>query len=1428
MPRVFRSALFLPFLLLVAASSGSSVLAQRPPGPRITLPIDDRVRVTLKGNVHPLAQSRYDQGAAPDELPMERMLLVLERGPTQEASLRQLLDDQQVKSSPRYHQWLTPEQFGRQFGPADEDIQALTGWLTGQGFRVTNVAAGRTVIEFSGTAGLVRQVLGTEIHRFRVSGKDHWANASDPQIPAALAPVVAGFASLNNFPRRPLVKDLGVFSRSRLTGEVKPLFTYPPCQGNDCTYNYALGPIDFATIYNVRPLWAKGTDGKGETIAVVGETNINPQDVADFRSMFDLQANAPNIILNGPDPGINDEETEADLDVEWSGAIAKGATIDLVVSETTEATPGVDLSALYIIDNDLAPVMSISYGTCEAELGAGGNAFHSALWEQAAAQGITVVVAAGDSGSAACDSASLGETAAQYGLAVSGLASTPFNVAVGGTDFNDTSSFSTYWNTTNSSPFQNSALSYIPEMTWDDGCASTGTLTACTPPEDYYSIFSLGYDLTAGGGGPSSCINPSGVFPNVTCSGNYAKPSWQSGTGVPSDGARDVPDVSLFAGNGFNGSFYIICQMDANSPYSGSATSCDLNSPYTDFQGVGGTSASAQVFAGIMALVNQAHGRQGNANYVFYPLAAQGGNTCVSNAAAVSNASCIFYDITTGSNSVICQGGSPNCNNTNNASGQYGIMVSGNPASAAYTAGSGYDLATGLGSVNVANLVKNWTSNFAPTTTTLALSTNPATNPIALAHGQPIDFTINVTSGSGTPAGDVSLIAQTGSSPSNATGIGPFTLSGGSVSSSTVMLPGGSYNVTAHYAGNGTYAASDSTPGIPVTVNKESSQTEVRLVSFSATAPVYNVTTVPYGTPYALRMDVTNGSGQLCASPTTGLIAYPCPSGALKVTPAPTEQNPPSGAVAGSYSLNSQGYAEDQAIQQTPGTYNFVATYAGDNSYTGSTSPSVPITITQAPTTTTITSSSSNLGSPFPVYVSINTQSDGAGPTGTVDLLSNGVSLGKATVSGSPPVPGEQAYEYATGSAGANLTLPPGSTNLIAQYSGDGNYTGSTSAQVTLTVTDFSVSANPSQVTISAPGQTGSSTLSVTPQNGFNGTVSFSVASGCPTGATCTFSPAYVNMAGASAVTSTLTITTTGASNAAAILLPPLPNLASRVSAESGSAALPCGKPAAFRRNPDPSFAAAQSGRLSLPDCVEEHVRNGRASERRSLSANQAAEPQSRLPWLLAAIIRRAHPGIESAEPQSRLLWLLAGPLLVAILLGSSGLRRRPAALWFATTLLVIGAVVACGGGGGGGSAPPPPPAPAVSLAPSSLAFGSVNVGASSPLTVTLTNTGNATLNIASMSLSGTNAADFSGSSTCPSSVSAQGSCTISVTFTPTATGARSASVSIADNAGSSPQTISLSGTGVQPGTPAGTYPVVVNAVSGTDTHAVTVNVVVQ
>jgi subtilase family serine protease len=488
---------------------------------RVAQPVDVSDRVTLHGNVHPLARRESDQGIAPDDLPMERMLLVLQRGADQEAALRQLLNDQQTQSSSRFHQWLTPERFGQQFGPADSDAQAVTNWLGGQGFYVSRVSVGRTVIEFSGTAGLVRQALGAEIHRYSVNGNNYWANAQDPQIPVALAPVVAGIASMNNFPRQRNLRPLGTFERRKSTGEVQPLFTFPSSSTGKTVY--ALGPTDFATIYNVLPLWSGGVDGTGQTIAVVEDSNINIQDVQAFRSIFGLPANNPQVILDGPDPGVlsGSAETEADVDVEWSGAVARGATIDLVVSQSTESTFGGDLSSLYVMDHNLAPVMSVSFGDCEAGLGTAENAFYNNLWEQGAAEGITITVSAGDTGSAGCDYA--GDGASEYGLAVNGLASTPFNVALGGTDFNDAANLAQYWNATNASPSQSSALSYIPESTWNDSCAQSGALADCSAS----NVENL--EVVAGSGGPSNCAISNGDF----CISGYSKPSWQTGAGVP-------------------------------------------------------------------------------------------------------------------------------------------------------------------------------------------------------------------------------------------------------------------------------------------------------------------------------------------------------------------------------------------------------------------------------------------------------------------------------------------------------------------------------------------------------------------------------------------------------------------------------------------------------------------------------------------------------------------------------------------------------------------------------------------------------------------------------------------------------------------------------------------------------------------------------
>jgi pseudomonalisin len=525
--------------------------AQSPSRNRVNTVIDDRRTVLLTGNHHPLARAEFDGGAADPDYKMQRMILTLQSDRGQQEALDTLIQEQQDPSSPEYHRWLTADTFAGRFGVSQDDIDRVTGWLGSHGFDIEEIPAGRRSVIFSGTAGQVANTFHTAIHTYNVGGIGHHANATDPQIPEALANVVAGTVTLHDFPRAPMHVRIE---------KAAPLSTPEYTSGS----THYLAPADFAIIYDVAALYSSSIDGTGQTIAIVGRTNINIADAQTFRSTFRLPANNPEVVLNGRDPGIvsTDEVGEADLDVQWSGAIAPRATVKFVVSASTNATDGVDLSAQYIVSHNLASVMSTSFGSCEAGMGAAERSFYNNLWQQAAAQGITALVAAGDSGAAGCDAASASR--ATGGLAVNGLGSTPYNVSVGGTEFNESGNNSLYWSATNRASTLASVLSYIPEVAWNESGAS---------------------GLWATGGGASAY---------------YAKPAWQSGPGVPADGKRDVPDVSFTAAghDGYlvdiQGSFYI----------------------------VSGTSAASPTFAGLIALVNQkTAARQGNANANFYALA---------------------------------------------------------------------------------------------------------------------------------------------------------------------------------------------------------------------------------------------------------------------------------------------------------------------------------------------------------------------------------------------------------------------------------------------------------------------------------------------------------------------------------------------------------------------------------------------------------------------------------------------------------------------------------------------------------------------------------------------------------------------------------------------------------------------------------------
>lgn len=1064
-------------VLLSANGAGVWAQAQKSVAPsRVVETVDDTKTVTLSGNVHPLARTAYDQGALPDSQPMTRMLLLLQRSSAQEQSLRQLIDAQQTKNSGNYHAWLTPEQFGQQFGPADSDVQAVTDWLTRSGFQVANVAKGKGVIEFSGNVGQVRSAFHTQVHKFVVNGEEHFANVSDPAIPAALAPVVAGVAALHNFQKYPSIVKSGTYRRYKGSNQLQPLFTF----GNPALY--AVGPGDFAKIYNIPPT----ATGTGQSIAVIAQTNINTQDVVNFRSMFGLPAYSSvctsalpptcqfSVIVNGPDPGIvgpgtaTDDEIESDLDSQWAGAIAPGANLNLIVSESTLSNPtqvsqGVDLSALYAVDNNISPVISDSYGNCEAALGTAGNQFYNSLWQQAAAQGITVAVAAGDDGSAGCDPIqSIDPDAATQGIAVNGLASTPYNVAVGGTDFDpSTTANATYWNTT--SDTVNSALGYIPEITWDNSnCAQIYPAPCSAIDTSSYAA-----DITGGSGGPSNCItsttNNSGV---TTCTKTnnvygYPKPSYQAAL-TPADSVRDIPDVSFFASNGgplANGTdvTYVICQSDTNPQGSTTPTgaSCNLNTPYADFTLVGGTSASTPAFAAVMALVNQSTGqRQGNANYVLYNLASSdsnytGGACVTSNGTTpqLPNAACVFHDINKGNNTMACDSGTANCSNqTAFGSGQFGVLVcntatnSNTPAwqtcpladngVPAFQSSTKYDLATGLGSINVGNLLTKWTS---------AIRTATTTNITPASSGSPSGskFTATVTVSPAPPSSEAVSLVALGSGGAVLGSYGPFSLSAGSASVSTNLLPPGTTNVEGSYGGDATLAASTSSSvalsGTVAGANLPSTLT-VYFVSLSTGGISTGAQNFAYGsTGYILRIVVTgsnSSAGCSFAYPNTK-PAIPCPTGTVSLFDNGTPLNDflNNGTQTNVGALNNQGFAEDQPINVNGGAHKITATYSGDGNYAAtSNSNSLSITITQVATQTAVASSLSSItsGSSVVLTAVVSTTSGGNPPTGSVTFNSStGGSLGAPTCVGTPALGNTGAYCTATLTTTISALYPP-------------------------------------------------------------------------------------------------------------------------------------------------------------------------------------------------------------------------------------------------------------------------------------------------------------------------------------------------------------------------------------------------------------------
>ncbi len=1115
--RLPRFVMSLAVAMLAAASSSYAAV----PAALITRPINNQQRVTLHGNVRPRPAHASDLGAVPANMPAQRVQLLLRRPAASEAALTQFLADVQTPGSAMYHKWMTPAQFGNEFGPNPSDVQAVVAWLQSQGFAVTRVSPARTSIEFSGTAGQIERAFSTQIHSFQVGTETHVSNITDPQIPAALAPVVAGLSPLNNFRLKPMhsapwprlaesaptsanPRAMSVRSVASSAAGVQPELTVPNSNGTESFY---VTPGDLATIYNIpnQALNSKATttlDGSGVSIGIAGVSNVNLTDVARYRALFGLAGITPTVTVDGNDPGIDgDNSVEALLDLEQVSAVAPNAATTLYIAQDTTFQQGLFLAIQRALDDNTVSILNVSFGGCEAFQTQAGNQEVLNFWQQAAAQGISVTVSTGDSDASTCDSADA--TAAAQGLQVNALASTPYNIAVGGTDFNQTpANASQFWSTTNNTIFA-SALGPIPEIPWNNATTTVGGLASNVATRDS----SGNTRIDGAGGGISGCLNAS-LDNNgniVSCSGAYAQPGFQSGFG--SGGARELPDVSLFAANGGHQAAYLLCAsgLGGDAPTDQDCLPNPSDGKF-GFQAVGGTSASSPVFAGMLALVSQSLGgaRLGQADVTLYPLSRQ-------NPAA-------FHDVTTGNNSPVCFAGTPNC-------GANGFLTG-------YDATPGYDMASGLGSVNVTQMVQSWNAvTFKGTTTTLAL--NGSTTPLTITHGSAVPVSITVSGSGGTPVGNAVLINNSSAVVAAVQSTTPspsvFTLANGTASGNYAFLPGGSYTVRANYQGDGTFGASMSNP-INVTVTPEASTLDLVVQDFPASgngagSSANGATNIPYGSYISVAAQPISTAQLNSKNPValaSGVVIFNSTASLLNQTDP----------------INSNGFAEianQVNLAYPPGTYSVSASYPGDPSFSASSAPAQTFTVTKADTFSSLAAFPASGSGSFTVEVDPNNQqfftAGGAlVPSGTVNITnSSGTTIGTGTLK-------QVTFSDGSSTAQATVSVPQGSTNIGISYSGDGNYNAPTGINCALGQLALCLPAGNFAV---ARSSSASALISITPQSGFSGTVnvSCSVGKGSGTTPTCSLSQPSFTVNGGPAVD----VLTVSASSTASLHLPDLP-----------------------------------------------------------------------------------------------------------------------------------------------------------------------------------------------------------------------------------------------------------------------------------------------
>jgi uncharacterized protein (TIGR03437 family) len=774
---------------------------------RISSPIDSSRTVVLKGRVNFNARTQDDQGQVNPSTEIAYATLYLKTSGAQQAELETLLREQQDPDSPNYRHWLTSEEYADRFGLSRGDIAKIAAWLQSQGLQVNDVARGRHWLTFSGSAGGVGRAFHTELHRYLTNGETHFASATVPSIPEAFADVIAAVGGLDDYDLTPAYgKNLQVAHPDLTIGN-----------------SHFLSPDDIAAIYDLQPLYAAGFDGTGQTIAVVGNSDLNMVDIQNFRKNFNLPANPPQTMLVGPDPMNTANLSETDIDLEWSGAVARNATIIYVYARS------VNTAAQYAVDQNVAKVITMSYGGCEQA----NTPVLQAIAQQANAEGITWVASTGDVGAAGCERQEELPQASK-GLAVQIPASIPEITAVGGTEFDDANG--TFWNSTNNAN-SGSAIGYIPEKAWND---------------------TLQYGYLASSTGGASIFFP--------------KPSWQSGPGVPNDGARDVPDLSLSASWDHDGYF----------TFTGGGAGI-----------YGGTSVATPEFAGFLAILNQyltskgvlSQPGLGNVNPTLYRLA--------------QTASGAFHDVVKGDNIVPCMQDTPNC-----TTGSFG-----------YGTTPGYDQATGLGSIDANKLALNWTNGTATATTVTA-----APGTISFNAGN-VQLTATVTVASGAPTGVVTFLY-------NDTSIGTAAISASGASFlatltiSATQLPVGTDTITAVYGGSGSLGGSSGT----TTVTVVAPTTASAVVATITPNPVYQQPSSAGGDAWFYTIHLTNessvattltkytiGATDYSSTLPKGGLAIPA-VGSITISNSATGLNPPVSLVFGFGGADASGAIWSQQI----------------------------------------------------------------------------------------------------------------------------------------------------------------------------------------------------------------------------------------------------------------------------------------------------------------------------------------------------------------------------------------------------------------------------------------------------------------------------------------------------------------------------------